>query len=158
MGRKTVADLEAENQALRAQMAEQPDTAELEAENTALTDQVELLKKAKEESDARLMTAIEDMEKPLVVNGQVQAEGIKTFTGGGYTLDLKRRGIEIHSKFDIETLRTFINSDWSPKMVMEKFGLTEAQLQSYIYKLSKKELRDTPIKLDFKRDVFGRKG
>ena len=42
---------------------------------------------------------------------------------------------------------------------MDKFGLSEKQLQSYIWKLSELELRgDKPIKLDFRRDVFGREG
>ena len=158
MGRKTVADLEAENKKLKEELANGVDTSALEAENTALVDQVQLLKDAKEQADARLVQAIEDMETPVIVNGQVQAEGCKVFYGNEYSEDLKRRGIVIVSKFDIETLRTFINSDWSPSMVMEKFGLTEVQLQSYIYKLSEAELREKPIKLNFKRDVFGREG
>ena len=155
MGKKTVAQLEEENKKLKLELEATPDTSALEAENQALLDQTELLK-AKQ---AQLVRDIEDMEQPIVVNGQVQAEGCKVFTGDGYTKDLIERGVKIVSKFDVETLRTFINSDWSPKMVMEKFGLTEAQLQSYVWKLSELELRgDRPIKLDFKRDVFGREG
>ena len=159
MARKTVADLEAENKKLKEELANGVDTSALTAENTALVDQVELLKDAKAQAEARLVQAIEDMETPVVVNGQVQAEGCKVFYGDEYTKSLIDRGIKIVSKFDIETLRTFINSDWSPKMVMEKFGLSEAQLQSYVWKLSEQELRgDKPIKLDFRRDVFGREG
>jgi len=158
MARKTVAELEAENQALKETIENGADTSALEAENTALLSQNELLIKAKEESDARLVKAIEEMEKPVIVNGQVQAEGCKVFTGNGYTEDLQRRNIKIVSKFDIETLRTFINSDWSPSMVMEKFGLSKEQLQSFVFKLSKRELRDKPIKLDFRRDMFGKEG
>jgi len=159
MGRKTVADLEAENAKLKEELANGVDTSALEAENTALVDQVELLKDAKAQAEARLTKAIEDMETPVIIDGKVQAEGCKVFYGNEYTEDLLRRGIKIVSKFDIETLRAFINSDWSPSMVMEKFGLTEAQLQSYVWKLSEEELRgDKPIKLDFRRDVFGREG
>jgi len=159
MGRKTVADLEAENKALREQLEAGSNTAELEAENKALQDSVALNKQAKEEAEARLVSVIEDMEQPVVINGQVQAEGCKVFYGNGYTEDLIRRGIKVVSKFDIETLRTFINSDWSPSMVMEKFGLTQQELQSYVWRLSEAELRgDRPIKLNFKRDVFGREG
>jgi len=155
MARKTVADLEAENKALREEMANQPDISELEAENQALVDQAELLK-AKQ---AQLVNDIENMEKPVVVNGQVQAEGCKIFTGNGYTENLQERGIKVVSRFDVETLRTFINSDWSPSMVMEKFGLTKEQLQGYVWRLSEAELRgDKPIRLDFKRDLFGREG
>ena len=158
MSRKTVADLEAENKALKEKLENSADTSALEAENKALQESVELNKQAKEQAEARLVQAIDDMEKPVVVNGQVQAEGCKIFHGNEYTEDLIKRGIEIHSKFDIETLRTFINSDWSPSMVMEKFGISEKELQSYVFKLSKRELRDKPIKLDLRRDVFGKEG
>ncbi len=159
MGRKTVADLEAENAKLKEELANGVDTSALEAENTALVDQVTLLKDAKAQAEARLVATIKDMEQPMIVNGQVQAEGCKVFYGNEYTEDLLRRDINIVSNFDIETLRTFINSDWSPAMVMEKFGLTPQQLQSYVWKLSEEELRgDKPIKLDFKRDVFGKEG
>jgi len=157
--RKTVAQLEAENAKLKEQVEAGADTSALEAENQALVDQNQLLADAKAQAESRLVQAIEDMEQPQVVNGQVQAAGCKVFTGDGYTEDLKRRNIKIVSKFDVETLRTFINSDWSPSMVMEKFGLTREQLQSYVWKLSELELRgDRPIKLDFKRDVFGKEG
>ena len=159
MGRKTVAELEAENAELKQEMANQPDVSALEAENTALADQNQLLADAKAQAEARLTQAINDMEQPTVINGQVQAGGCKVFYGNEYTEHLIKHGVKIVSKFDIETLRTFINSDWSPSMVMEKFGLTREQLQSYVWKLSELELRgDRPIKLDFKRDVFGKEG
>ncbi len=159
MGRKTIADLELENKALKEQIANNADTEELEAENKALVEQNGLLEAAKKEADARLVTAIENMEVPTVINGQVQSAGCKVFYGNEYTEDLIKRGIKIESKFDIETLRAFINSDWSPSMVMEKFGLTKQQLQSYVWRLSEEELRgDRPIKLDFNRDLFGREG
>ena len=158
MARKTVSDLEAENKALKEQLASSANDDAIAEENKVLRESVELNKKAKEEAEARLVSAIEDMETPIIIDGQVQDSTIQVFTGDGYTEDLKRRGIKIVSAFDIETLRAFINSDWSPQMVMEKFGLTEKELQSYIYKLSKKELRDKPIKLDLKRDLFGREG
>jgi len=155
MSRKTVAQLEAENAQLKLELEATPDTSELEAENKALIDQVELQK----QKEAKLVHEIENMEQPTVVDGKVQAVGCKVFTGNEYTEDLKRRGIKVVSRFDVETLRTFINSDWSPSMVMEKFGITKEQLQSYVWRLSEAELRgDKPIKLDFKRDLFGREG
>ncbi len=159
MGRKTVADLEAENKVLKEKLEAGADTSALEAENALLVGQNQLLEDAKAQAEARLVSAISDMEQPAVINGQVQSAGCKVFYGNEYTEDLKRRGIKIVSKFDIETLRTFINSDWSPSMVMEKFGLTKEQLQSYVWKLSEAELRgDRPIKLNFQRDVFGKEG
>ncbi len=159
MGRKTVADLEAENKVLKEKLEAGADTSALEAENALLVGQNQLLEDAKAQAEARLVSAISDMEQPAVINGQVQSAGCKVFYGNEYTEDLIRRGIKIVSKFDIETLRTFINSDWSPSMVMEKFGLTKEQLQSYVWKLSEAELRgDRPIKLNFQRDVFGKEG
>ena len=159
MGRKTIAQLEAENLKLREEIENGVDTSALEAENAALVDQNALLADAKAKSEARLVAAIENMEAPVVVNGQVQAAGCQVFTGNEYTEYLQKKGIKIVSRFDVETLRAFINSDWSPSMVMDKFGLSEKQLQSYIWKLSELELRgDKPIKLDFRRDVFGREG
>jgi len=159
MGRKTVADLEAENKVLKEKLEAGVDTSALEAENALLVGQNQLLEDAKAQAEARLVSAISDMEQPAVINGQVQSAGCKVFYGNEYTEDLIRRGIKIVSKFDIETLRTFINSDWSPSMVMEKFGLTKEQLQSYVWKLSEAELRgDRPIKLNFQRDVFGKEG
>jgi hypothetical protein len=158
MGRKTVADLERENKELKEKLSSVGDVKTLEDENKALQESVELNKQAKAAAEARLTALINDMDTPTIVNGEVQAEGCVIFKGNEYTEHLKERGIKIVSKFDIETLRTFINSGWSPSMVMEKFGLSEASLQSYVFKLSKKEMRDKPIKLDFKRDIFGREG
>lgn len=151
---KQLAELAEQEAELSAQLAEQ-DVVDKDKEIAELKTAVGLSK----EAETRLLSELENMEAPVVVNGQVQAAGCQVFTGNGYTEDLQRRGIAIVSKFDIETLRTFINSDWSPSMVMDKFGLSEAQLQSYIWKLSTQERRgDRPIKLDFKRDIFGREG
>ena len=68
MARKTVAELEAENKALKEKLESGVDTSALEAENKALQESVELNQKAKEAAEARLVAAIEDMEKPIVVN------------------------------------------------------------------------------------------
>jgi len=149
-----LAAIEKEEATLHLQLAEQ-DKVDADKEIAELKTAVGLSK----EAEKRLLVELENMEAPEVVNGQVQAAGCVIFKGNGYTEDLKRRGIKVVSKFDIETLRTFINSDWSPSMVMDKFGLTEAQLQSYVWKLSTQERRgERPIKLDFKRDLFGREG
>ncbi len=146
--------LEKEEAKLEQQLAEQ-DKVDADKEIAELKTAIGL----SAESEKRLLAELENMEAPQVINGQVQAAGCQIFKGNEFTEYLLAKGIKIVSKFDVETLRTFINSDWSPSMVMEKFGLTEAQLQSYVWKLSTQERRgDRPIKLDFKRDVFGREG
>ncbi len=139
---------------LEKQLAEQ-DKADADKEIAELKTAVGL----SAESEKRLLAELENMEAPQVIDGKVQAVGCRIFKGNEFTEYLHAKGIKIVSKFDIETLRTFINSDWTPSMVMDKFGLSEAQLQSYVWKLSTQERRgDRPIKLDFKRDLFGREG
>jgi len=171
---KALIEMEARVKELEAKISEQDEMKKLSEKEQALEKQllvqdkedaqkevVDLKQSVKlsKEAEVRLLDELENMEQPVVVDGKVQAAGCVIFTGNEYTEDLKRRGIKVVSRFDIETLRTFINSDWSPSMVMDKFGLSEAQLQSYVWKLSEMELRgDSPIKLNFKRDTFGREG
>ncbi len=164
MARKTVADLEKENAELKAQLEAQPvgepsqELVALQEENDTLKGQVQLSAEEQAKAEARLVNAINDMEEMTVINGQVQVAGIKVFYGSEYTEDLERRGITKQGKLTIEVLRVSINSDWAPSMVMREFGLTEQALQQVVWRLSERELRDRPIKLDFKRDLFSKEG
>lgn len=54
----------------------------------------------------------------------------------------------------VEELRAYINSKWTPSMVMEKYQLTVDDLQQAVWKLSKKELREKPISFNIKHNVF----
>jgi len=54
----------------------------------------------------------------------------------------------------IEELRAYINSHWTPSMLMEKWQMTEKEMTQLVWKLSKAELRDRPIKVNFKNDFF----
>lgn len=54
----------------------------------------------------------------------------------------------------IEELRAYINSNWTPSMLMEKWQFTEEDMEQLVWKLSKAELRDKPIVVNFKNDFF----
>lgn len=54
----------------------------------------------------------------------------------------------------IEELRALVNSGWTPSMVMEKHGMTEDDFKQLVWKLSKSELRDRPLKFSFEKDFI----
>ena len=62
------------------------------------------------------------------------------------------KGVKVNAT--IEELRAYINSHWTPSMLMEKWQMTEEELKQLVWKLSKAELRDRPIKVNFKNDFF----
>lgn len=169
MGRKTVADLELENKALKEKLEAAATTTvptELVEENNKLKEQLAQTQEQKEASEARLMSEIEAMgEKEVsIVNGQVVGTNIKVLTPDEYREYSKSKGMVMgrlpnqKTVCSIEELRALINSKWTPSMVMEKHGITEGELQQLVWQLSKRELRAKPIKLDIKRDFFGREG
>lgn len=62
------------------------------------------------------------------------------------------KGVKVNAT--IEELRAYINSYWTPSMLMEKWQMTEKELEQLVWKLSRAELRDKPIKVNFKNDFF----
>ena len=60
----------------------------------------------------------------------------------------------VETKPTIEELRAYINSHWTPSMLMEKWQFSQAKLVALVHKLSRKELRDVPVKCNFKMDTF----
>ena len=54
----------------------------------------------------------------------------------------------------IEELRAYINSHWTPSMLMEKWQMNEDEMTQLVWRLSKAELRDKPVKVNFKNDFF----
>ena len=179
--RKTIADLEREleeqkkltidaetkNLELTAEMAELPaaadikteDELDLAAENALLKEEIAKNKSHTKESEARLMTYLSDMEE----NGG-NTDGCTTYTPDEYRVASAKQGRimgrekGVVTKCSVEELRALINSDWAPSMVMDKHGMDEKALQQLVWKLSLAELRDKSIKLNFKRDTFGREG
>lgn len=45
-----------------------------------------------------------------------------------------------------QELRILINEQWTPEEVKDKHGLSDDELKQVVYKLSKEEQRDKPIK------------
>ena len=169
MARKTIADLEqelAEEKEINAKLVERAEEIkETEpTELTALADENQQLKETiakntshTNESEARLMAMINGMEE---AGGDTGA--CLTFTPDEYKAFSAERGLIMGRKPNqkvkctIEELRAAINSDKTPSWLMEKTGMTENDLQQLIWRLSAKELRDNPIKLNIKRDFFGK--
>ena len=162
-GRKTIADLEKElseikekNTELQAEM-EGNSSVNLIAENAELKETIAANKSHTAESEARLMAMISGMEE---AGGDTGA--CLTFTPDEYKAYSAESGLIMGRKPDqkvkctIEELRAAINSDKTPSWLMEKTGMTENDLQQLIWRLSAKELRDNPIKLNIKRDFFGK--
>ena len=54
----------------------------------------------------------------------------------------------------IEELRALINSGRKPVYMMNKWGIDEEEFKDLVWKLSKRELRDAPLRFDIKRDFI----
>ena len=111
------------------------------------------------EKEAKLAAEINDMSNGL--NGNMN---IKVMTPDEYREYSKEKGLIMgrhpnqKTKCSIEELRALINSNWTPKMVMEKHGLSAEDLKQLVWKLSKVELRDKPIKFSIEGNFFGKEG
>ena len=132
---------------------------DLAAENQMLKDELAKNKSHTAASESRLMDYLTQMEED---GGNT--DGCTTYTPDEYRVASAAQGRIMGrekgtvTKCTIEELRALINSDWSPSMIMEKHGMDEKALQQLVWKLSLAELRDRPVKLNFKRDTFGREG
>ena len=135
------------------------DQVDLALENQMLKEELAKSKTHTTASEKRLMEYLSQIEKD---GGNT--DGCTTYTPDEYKAASAAQGRIMGrekgtvTKCTIEELRALINSDWAPSMVMEKHGMNENALQQLIWKLSLAELRDRPVKLNFKRDTFGREG
>ena len=89
------------------------------------------------------------------------SQGIKTMTAEEYTAYSKANGRTAYGgekgvKVDatIEELRAYINSNWKPSMLLEKWQMTEEELIQLTWRLAKAELRDRQPTVNFKQDFF----
>ena len=139
----------------------------LQKELTATKKELTETKKLTKEQAARLTKDIEQMgERDFqIVGGQIQGLNIKVMTPDEYReWSKEENGLIMGRRPDqktectIEELRALINSNWTPKMVMEKHGLTAEDLKQLVWKLSKKELRDKPIKYSIEGNFFSKEG
>ena len=157
MGQKTHEDKDKEIRELKAKLL---------AKDDALVEKDNALTIAKDNGEA-LALEIENMEQPeagQAVKGQADINGCFTFTPDEYAEHSKQKGLIMGRRPDqktqctIEELRALINSEWTPKMIMEKHGLSAEDLKQLVWKLSKRELRGKPIKFSIERDMFSREG
>ena len=90
--------------------------------------------------------------KETAVVGKVVGKNIKTMTTSEYAEYSKKNGRIMGREEGTKTvlttqeLRVLINSNWTPEMVKEKHGLNDSDLTQVVFRLSKEERRDTPIK------------
>lgn len=54
----------------------------------------------------------------------------------------------------IEELRALINAGHKPSYMMNKWGLDAEEFKALVWKLSKKELREVPLRFDLKQDYI----
>jgi hypothetical protein len=132
-------------------------------ENEALKKELVLTKEEKEAAEERLTASIAAMQVPEIVDGMA-GENIHVMTPDEYRAWGKKNGTIMGRKAgqktecSIEELRALINSNWAPSMVMEKHGIDDEELKQLVWRLSKAELRDNPIRYSIERDFFGREG
>ncbi len=136
----------------------------------SLQEQIDNMNKTEEEIEAeverRVTAAIEAMgdKEFKVKNGRIAGTKILVMTPDEYRVHSAKSGLIMGrkegevTKCSIEELRALINSNWTPSMVMEKHGMNVEGLKQLVWKLSKEELREKPIKFNIERDFFGREG
>ncbi len=136
----------------------------------SLQAKIDGMQKTEEEIEAevekRVTARIEAMEdrdfRP--VKGRVAGTKIRVMTPDEYKAYSAENGLIMgrkpneKTKCGIEELRSIINSNWTPGMVMEKHGLNAEDLKQVVWKLSNSELRERAIKYSIERDNFSREG
>lgn len=62
------------------------------------------------------------------------------------------KGVKVNAT--IEELRAYINSGWTPNMLLEKWQMTKEELKQLTWRLAKAELRDKKPTINYERDFF----
>ena len=112
----------------------------------------------KQAADVALGKEIQEMD------GQFTGTHIKVLTPDEYREYSAKQGLIMgrhpnqKTRCTIEELRALINANWTPKMVMEKHGLSAEELKQLVWQLSKRELRDKPIKFSIENNFFSKEG
>jgi hypothetical protein len=142
------------------------EVAKLKKELTNTKRELTNTKKLTEEQSVKLAKEIEEMGERSyeIIGGHIKGLNIHVMTPDEYRGFSAKSGRimgrlpDQKTDCSIEELRALINSNWTPKMIMEKHGLDESDLKQLVWKLSKKELRDTPIKYSVEANYFSREG
>ncbi len=158
---KELQDLTDKEKDLEVMLAKQ-DKEDAQKEVVELQKTVKLSKAA----EVRLTEEIEAMadSEVNIVNGQVVGTGIRVYTPDEYEAHCTEVGTVMGRKKGqktnptIEELRATINGNRKPSWFMRKTGISAEELKQLIWKLSKKEMRDNPIKFSIEQDFFGKEG
>ena len=119
-----------------------------------------------EEVERRLTEKIEAMADRdyTARGGKVAGTKILVQTPDEYRKSSAERGLVMGRRPDektnctVEELRALINSNWTPSMIMEKHGISVEEFKQLVWKLSRKELRDRPIRFSIERDTISKEG
>jgi len=92
---------------------------------------------------------------------EVVVEGIQILTPEEYVAQNIAAGrapyggeIGATQQVSIEELRAYINSGWTPSMLMGRWQMDEEQLKQLVWKMSVAEMRDKPVSINFRMDFF----
>lgn len=95
------------------------------------------------------------MARPVRVNqvdGEIVEKELMVLTPTEYADYSKAKGTIMGRRPDQKTvctteeLRILINEGWTPEQVKDKHGIDDEELKQLVWKLSKEEQRDKPIK------------
>ena len=95
------------------------------------------------------------MARPAKVNqvdGEIVEKELVVLTPTEYADYSKAKGTIMGRRPDQKTvctteeLRILINEGWTPEQVKDKHGIDDEELKQLVWKLSKEEQRDKPIK------------
>jgi len=134
----------------------------------ALKEVEELQKEVKlsKEAEERMTKEIEAMaDQPVtIVDGRVVGTGIQVLSPDAYEAECTKRGRIMgrrkgqKTKPSIEELRVTINAGRKPSWFLRKTGIDAEELKQLVWKLSKKEMRDAPVKYSIEQDFFSQEG
>lgn len=96
------------------------------------------------------------MARPIArtnkVDGEIVEKELVVMTPSEYEAYSKAKGTimgrrpDQKTKCSTEELRILINEGWTPEQVKDKHGMDDEELKQLVWKLSKEEQRDKPIK------------
>ena len=166
MARKTLADLEQEILELTTRnefLEKEPKGVDADEVEKLIIENTELQKAVKHsaDSEARLMAQMERIGESAE-NGDFGS--CITMTAEEYGVYSAQKGTHMGRKLNkktnptIEDLRAKINSNWTPSIFMAAHGLSVEDFKQLVWKLSKKEMRDNPIRFSIERDTISQEG
>lgn len=114
----------------------------------------------KSETKTEVVTG--DVEKPAAMfaktyepSGKIvtmTTEEYQEYSEANDRFEGRKRGEKVQPT--IEELRALINSGRKPQYMIRKWGISAEEFKDLVWKLSKRELRDAPLRFDIERDFI----